>query len=251
MRFFDAGPEAFGFIAVGQVATGFIAIGQSATGVIAIGQIARGGIAIGQASVGLIAVGMGAIGVFHATAMIGIGGRKGWGGVLPLIPTLTRPHAPPSTTTLAAVSAGHGAGWIRAMLTKDGAGAGLFEGGRRLPIKIDHRLAPRAAEASAKGEVRVYASTSRVEGRLVCDRLLYVPGRRQPKSLFLLVSALRLVALAGVAAAFWSIAGNSVLAGLRDEEPRPKGGVATPPARPTTAPPHATPPRTTSPPRTR
>ncbi|MBD4217971.1 hypothetical protein GUH35_19520, partial [Xanthomonas citri pv. citri] len=81
--------------AIGQQATGFIAIGQMATGVIAIGQLARGVIAIGQLGIGFIGWGQGGVGIFHAAGMLGIGGRRGIGGVVQLVPSLGRPRVPP------------------------------------------------------------------------------------------------------------------------------------------------------------
>ena len=87
---FQAGQHAHGIIAVGQVATGVIAVGQIATGVIAIGQVARGVVAIGMVSLGLVSIGMGAVGLVYAGGMVGLGGRAGFGFILPLVPLLGR-----------------------------------------------------------------------------------------------------------------------------------------------------------------
>ncbi|GAB4521664.1 MAG: hypothetical protein Tsb0020_40230 [Haliangiales bacterium] len=82
-RFISVGQQADGVIAIGQIATGVIAIGQVATGVIAIGQVARGVFAVGMGALGLFAIGMGAVGVVWGSGF-GIGGRSGYGLVLPL-----------------------------------------------------------------------------------------------------------------------------------------------------------------------
>jgi len=76
VKFFDAGQEAEGFIAIGQMATGVIAIGQLATGVIAIGQLARGVIAIGQLAVGVVAFGQLAVALTYGGGMIGLAGVR-------------------------------------------------------------------------------------------------------------------------------------------------------------------------------
>lgn len=76
MKFFDAGQEAQGFIAVGQMATGVIAIGQLATGVIAIGQLARGVIVIGQLAVGVVAFGQLIAALTYGGGMVGLAGIR-------------------------------------------------------------------------------------------------------------------------------------------------------------------------------
>lgn len=76
MKFFDAGAEAEGFIAVGQFATGVIAIGQMASGVIAIGQLARGAIVIGQLALGVLAFGQLAVSLTYGGGMLGLVGIR-------------------------------------------------------------------------------------------------------------------------------------------------------------------------------
>jgi hypothetical protein len=76
MKFFDAGAEAEGFIAVGQFATGFIAVGQMASGVIAIGQLARGVIVIGQLALGVLAFGQLAVSLTYGGGMVGLAGIR-------------------------------------------------------------------------------------------------------------------------------------------------------------------------------
>ncbi len=77
MRWFAAGVEPVGVIAVGQVPTGVIAIGQGATGIIAVGQLARGVVAAGQVSIGVLAFGQAAIGAAWAGGMLALGGTYG------------------------------------------------------------------------------------------------------------------------------------------------------------------------------
>jgi hypothetical protein len=86
VRWFDFGAEATGVIAIGQFATGVIAIGQVATGVVAVGQLARGGIVLGQLAFGVVSVGQLTAGLAWAAGMVGIGGRAGFGLVLPVFP---------------------------------------------------------------------------------------------------------------------------------------------------------------------
>src|SRR5881628_1573673 len=90
-RFFSAGTHAVGVIAIGQEATGVIAIGQAATGVVAIGQLARGVVAVGQLAFGVWTLGQLGLGLLWCGAMLGIGGRGGFGIVLRLFPP--RPDA--------------------------------------------------------------------------------------------------------------------------------------------------------------
>ena len=77
MRWFSAGQEAVGVVAIGQQATGVIAIGQLSTGVVAIGQLSRGVIVIGQLSVGVICIGQLAVGLGWVAGMLGIGALDG------------------------------------------------------------------------------------------------------------------------------------------------------------------------------
>jgi hypothetical protein len=166
MKFFDAGSEARGFIAVGQIATGFIAIGQMATGVIAIGQLARGVIAIGQLGIGFVGWGQGGVGIFHAAGMFGVGGRRGIGAVLPLVPTIGRPRVPPQATLLQMVNAG-AAGWVELDLARDQLGLGLSDQGQRTPIKLDRRVLTGGTRITEEGPVRVWAFTKRT-GATLC-----------------------------------------------------------------------------------
>ena len=190
MRFFDAGDHAVGFIAVGQQATGFFAFGQVATGVIAIGQLARGGFVVGQLAVGLVGWGQAGIGVFHAAGMVGVGGRRGLGLVLPLVPSLGRPRVLPAPTELTAVHAGT-EGWVDVSLGRDALGLGLFLGPQRLGIKLDRRLQSRADTLTAEGPQRVLAHVKPIGSVLVCERLVYEPPRPFQKKGFWSIAALQ------------------------------------------------------------
>jgi hypothetical protein len=194
MKFFDAGDQAVGFIAVGQQATGFFALGQLSTGVIAIGQVARGGIAIGQAAIGLVGWGQVGGGIFHAAGMLGIGGRKGLGFVLPIIPSIGRPRVLPEATPYPAVEAGT-QGWIEVDLARDAYGLGLYLQGQRLPVKLDRRLQTKGQEITAEGPRRVRAFTTRVGSVLVCDRIAHEPPRPYQKKSFTVIASLQLAAL--------------------------------------------------------
>jgi len=98
VKIIDFGQEATGFIAVGQFAVGVFALGQVATGVVAVGQMATGIITIGQGAVGFFSIGMGGVGIYWTGAMIGIGG-SGFGGVIPLAPSLGKTLELPPTTS--------------------------------------------------------------------------------------------------------------------------------------------------------
>jgi len=194
MRFFDAGDNAVGIIAVGQQATGVFAFGQMATGVIAVGQLARGGFVIGQLAIGLVGWGQCGVGMFHAAGMVGVGGRRGIGGILQLVPTLGRPRLLPEPTPFAAVAAG-GQGWIEVQLAEDALGLALHQGGQRLPIKLDRRLQARARVIMVEGSRRVLAHTRRVGPLLVCERLAREPLRPPERKGFWGLAAVQLTAL--------------------------------------------------------
>ena len=210
MKLFDAGGQAEGFIAVGQMATGVIAIGQMATGVIAIGQMARGVIAIGQLGIGFIGWGQGGVGIFHAAGMIGIGGRRGIGGVIQLVPSLGRPRNPPQPTTPQMVSAG-ASGWLELDLVRDQLGLGLYERGQRAPIKLDRRVLSGATKITEEGPVRVWAYTKRAGAVLVCERIVHVPPRPYQKKSFLPLAIVQVILMFVLGAVYWPAAGNDLL----------------------------------------
>ncbi len=207
---FDAGQEAYGVIAVGQMATGVIAVGQVATGVIAVGQGARGFIAIGQGSIGLIAVGMGAVGVFHATAMMGIGGA-GLGIVLPLVPRWPSTFRPPDTTTLRRLLAGEVPdGWLPVSLVP-GEVPGLVHGGSRMQVRFTPAMLAAARRFATEPHHRVLAHLRPFAGGLVVDRLMHVPRRAHRSPRWWLMGAVQLALLAGVSLLFWVVAGRPVI----------------------------------------
>ncbi|HVY47253.1 MAG TPA: hypothetical protein VHB21_15300 [Minicystis sp.] len=212
MRPFDAGQEAVGFFAIGQFATGFIAIGQVATGVIAIGQVARGVVAIGQASFGLfVSGGMVAGGVLQTYAMIGVGGRRGFGGVLQLIPTIGKPRVVPDAVPFATVES-TGAGWVAVEPRRDDAGQPLLAAaGQTLPVKIDHRAAGTVMGVAERGGSRLFARIERLQGELVCTRLLVVPDPPYKSKKFPALAAVQLVFFFVLCVAWWVVVGGPVL----------------------------------------
>ena len=235
MKFFDAGSEAKGFIAFGQQATGFVAVGQMATGVIAIGQLARGVIAIGQLGIGLVGWGQGGVGVFHAAGMLGVGGRRGIGGILQLVPTIGRPRIPPTPTSVQFVNAGT-PGWLELDLGADASGLGLFENGVRTPIKLDRRVLAGAARITAQGPVHVWAFTKRVGQILVCQRIAHVPVRAFQEKSFLPIAIVQVILLLALGAAYWPAVGNDLITFTNEafSSPAPTTTFATPPPRPPT-----------------
>lgn len=209
MKFFDAGDNAVGFIAVGQQATGFFALGQMATGVIAIGQLARGGIAIGQLAVGLVGWGQCGAGIFSAAGMVGVGGRRPLGIVLPLVPSIGRPRVMPTATPFEAIHAG-GEGWVEADLARDSAGMGLFLNGQRLPVKLDRRLQRRGFEVTAEGPRRVRAYLRRIGVVLVCERIANEPPRPYQKKSFTVIAAMQLAGLLVLGTVWAGVVGHDL-----------------------------------------
>lgn len=214
MKIFDAGQEANGFIAIGQVATGVIAIGQLATGVIAVGQVARGGICVGQGAIGLVTVGMGSVGIFHSTGMVGLGGRNGLGLILPLVPKVEKSRVRPETVPFQAVQQ-QGAGWLEVAIGNDAYGVGLFQGGQRLPVKIDRRILGDARELAASPPEASFAYVRWLEGVFVCERIQYIPAATHRAQGFWGLAALRMAVLIALGIGFWPAAGNDVLHQIR------------------------------------
>jgi hypothetical protein len=210
MKFFDVGDQATGFIAIGQQATGFLAIGQMATGFIAIGQLARGVFAVGQLGIGLVGWGQGGVGVMHAIGMMGVGGR-GFGIVLPLVPSLGRARIPPQTIPLQQVQTTQ-PGWVSAYLAQDAYGLALYEGSARLPVKLDRRVLQKGYELVREGPFAVFASVSRVGQSLVCDRVVFEPPRPFKKQQWWIVGAIQLCGLLILGAVYWVVVGNELIA---------------------------------------
>lgn len=143
IQFFAVGQEATGVIAIGQMATGVVAIGQMATGVIAIGQLSRGVVAVGMLSVGLVSVGMLSFGLVYCIGMLGAGGMRGPGFVVPLVPILPKRPKLPGLGSLAAIREGRGAGWLRGLLQRTEAAAGFrVSGGDRFALATEGQVLP-------------------------------------------------------------------------------------------------------------
>ncbi len=207
----DVGQEATGFFAFGQFATGFIAIGQVAPGVIAIGQVARGVVAIGQVSFGLVfSAGMLSGGVLSTSGMIGVGGRRGIGGIIQLIPTIGKPRVAPPTAPFERVAA-EGSGYVDATCATDAEGLPvLLVGGAPLPIKIDTKAAGAVLGlAPVRGEVK--ARIEKLDGILVCTRLVFVPEPPYKKKIFPVLAAAQLAGFAVLCVAWWIVVGAPVL----------------------------------------
>lgn len=104
-KWFDAGKDAVGFIALGQRATGFIAIGQLTVGVFTVGQASFGVVCVGQITIGLlfgvgqfvmgfgVSIGQLAISTLVYKAQLGIALWKTWkasrAGISILAPIVT------------------------------------------------------------------------------------------------------------------------------------------------------------------
>lgn len=238
MEIFDAGADARGFIAVGQQATGFIAIGQMATGVIAIGQMARGVIAIGQLGIGFIGWGQAGVGIFHAVGMLGVGGRRGIGGVLQLVPSLGRPRHPPAASNVQLVYA-QAPGWLELDLARDALGLSLYDNGQRTPIKLDRRVLSGGTKLTEEGAAHVWAFTRRVGNKLVCDRIVHVPPRPYQTKSFVPIAIAQVILMFVLGAVYWPAAGNDLLdffvKALNESAPPKK------PAAPAPAPPRPSP----------
>lgn len=200
----DIGQEAHGVIAIGQVATGVIAVGQSATGVIAIGQmadgvvaigqIARGGFCVGMVALGIVSVGMAAVGVWIAGGLVGVGGRRWFGFILPLLPQLRRYRRAPATVDAGAIEEGSG-GWVRVRAeSRSGAGVALVSGS-------DEIRARAAVPARAAGRP-LLAFARRRRGELVVERLVETP----PNQVVMWGRfAFGILALVALSALFWSL----------------------------------------------
>lgn len=210
MRWIDVGGEAHGIVAIGQFATGVIAIGQVAWGVVAIGQVAVGWIAVGQVAIGGATAGMVGVGLHGTIAMIGVGGR-GWGSVLPLLPSLGRRLVPQGIATLEAVRASRDDdGWVRLHLVpQPEARLAIFDGSLRVrDVRIDAR-ARRAAMSAAPGDV--WAHLRRSGDGWVADRLIGVPRPRFTEPRWWLVWGVQLMGLLLLSAALWWGVGEVLL----------------------------------------
>ncbi len=165
MQFLSVGQRAEGVIAIGQEATGFFALGQSATGIIAIGQIARGVIAIGQGAIGIVTLAQGGLGLSWCMAMIGAGGVRPLGLVLPLVGAPRRTKQVPATKSLEAIRR-DGMGWVGAMLSRVGQTQLVAEvDGERVPVKAaEAKLFLAAYGATRSGSAPFFLELASGEG---------------------------------------------------------------------------------------
>jgi hypothetical protein len=214
-RFFDAGQHAHGVIAVGQFATGVVAIGQVAVGVVAIGQVARGAIAIGMASFGIFSVGMASGGLMTTFGLVGIGGRRGGGGVFELLPRLTRQRVLPHASSPADIWQNGEPGWVRATLAADPNGnPALLAGGQPLGIKLLPALRSTADKALQNESTDVLAYTSRTGDVLVAERLMEAAPPKLVERLRYAAWAPRFIGLVLLATAYWILVGFPLVRGL-------------------------------------
>ncbi len=207
VRVIDVGQHAHGFIAIGQTATGVIAIGQLATGVIAIGQIARGGIAIGMGAIGLFAWGMAAVGLFRAGGLVGIGGTKGIGLIVPLVPDLGAERSPPTLTTLAQLYASRSwAGWIQLDLRMIDGQPAFAHAGSPIALEIEGIPRDRIVRYAQTAPYRTFGFVNVAGAALTCTRLMDSGEERHTKAMWWVVTLTRLAALIAVAVAVWALA---------------------------------------------
>lgn len=221
MKLFDIGPEAHGFIAVGQFATGVFAFGQLATGVVAIGQLARGVVVVGQLAIGVFVVGQLGIGLLGSVAMIGIAGRWAKGLVWPVWgPSKdVKPELPAVTPLGGIVSGVRSEGWIRARLVPRRGEVLVEHDGQMLDVTLSQDVARPArelvAEARSKVLLRVraeeriepgetgYREAPATERVLVATAVRAVPPPFWADKRFWLRLLWRVPILAALAAAVW------------------------------------------------
>jgi hypothetical protein len=218
MRFFDVGQRAEGFIAIGQEATGVIALGQIATGVIAIGQAARGVVAIGQVAIGLVSAGMLSFGLIVSFGL-GVGGRAGWGLVLPLVPAPRARAQLPERTDLDTLVRSRAPGWIDVMIQTGERGlAQLVHQGSVVPAELARTLQQAARNHATLHKGPALAHVVPAAEGLRVTRLMANPNAAQGLNPILL--ALQIVLLGVLAGAYWEIVlvplGDFLLAMVRD-----------------------------------
>jgi len=214
-KLFDVGQQAEGIIAVGQLATGVVAIGQVATGVIAIGQVARGVIAIGMGAIGLVSIGMGSAGLFYSVGLLGVGGR-GLGIILPLVPLFGRRYDFPDPTRFEELETGRrDEGWLEVELRPaHDHTVEFYVDDRARELRLDAGLRQSAYQLVSKHCRPVLAHVIHVGGRLVCDRIMAKPIPRHSSPRFWVKAAAQVVALFGLSAAVWLVAGRPLLVAL-------------------------------------
>lgn len=200
MQFLSIGDRAEGVIAIGQEATGFFALGQFATGFIAIGQVARGVVAVGQLAMGIFTVGQLGLGLSFCVAMLGAGGSRPLGLVLPLVPVPRRKKALPDTASLDEISR-RGRGWVRGKLSRAGSkDFSLQVGGRSVPVSATSSLFLAAWGATKDGPKEYFLELTPLGGGYRLEAMQSVPSGG---SIPIALRALQLVLLLGGAAVYW------------------------------------------------
>ncbi len=166
-----------------------------------IGQEARGVVAIGQFAVGGFSVGMGALGTYWAAAMIGVAGR-GFGLVLPLLPSLGPPRRPPDVEPYRALKGARREGWVEIDIEpRDDGRLVLYEGDDRLrDLRLDARVV-RGARDLAPATVHAHIRHS-VSGPEV-DQLQRLEESRLAQPRWWFVWAAQLAGLTILAAVVW------------------------------------------------
>jgi hypothetical protein len=218
VRIVSTDPEQPGVFAIGQEARGIFALGQMATGVVAVGQLARGVIVVGQLAIGVVAVGQGAVALGWGGGMIGVVGR-GFGIVLKLAPRYRADRGRPKFP---------GEGWLDARVLRHG----LVDGdGKPLDIEMTPEVAATLARTNdspafvhvaaeerpeREGGYREPAETRRVLRAVAVTPWTPWPwpfealSDGEPAPVWQLV--LRAIALAGLAAVWWFVVGQSLIA---------------------------------------
>jgi hypothetical protein len=215
MKFFDVGQEANGFIAIGQMATGFFALGQMATGFIAIGQLARGFIAIGMVTYGVVSIGMLGVGVGAMVGMVGAGGVRGGGLVLPLVPWPKPKPTYPAKTTVGALRQRGASGWVDVHVESDHDGnVSLRNEGVAIAAQIETGLRGAARAAGLSGGVPALAMlTSNGDGTFVCEKLMHV-APASGLGINMALAPLQLIGLLALAIGFWPVVAMPIIEAL-------------------------------------
>lgn len=215
MKFFDVGQEAHGFIAIGQMATGFLAIGQLATGVIAIGQLARGFFAVGMLAYGVVTVGMLGVGIGAMAGMLGLGGTRLAGGILPLVPWPAPEPKYPGQTPLSSLRQQNSNGWVPVHVEMEPSGdIALRHEGLKIPATLEVGLRGAARAQGASGGVPALALlVANGDGTYVCRKLMHVV-KRNGLGINLALAPLQLGVLLVLAVAFWPLVAMPIVEAL-------------------------------------
>jgi hypothetical protein len=215
MKFFDVGQEANGFIAIGQMATGFIAIGQLATGFIAIGQLARGFFAVGMLTYGVVSIGMLGVGIGAMTGMLGLGGTRMAGLVLPLVPWPAPKPKYPQTTPLGSIRQQNANGWVPVQIETDHDGnVMLRHEGLKLAAEIETGLRGAARAVGVSGGVPALALlVANGDGTYLCRKLMHM-APRQGLGINLALAPFQIALLIVLAIGFWPLVAMPIVEAL-------------------------------------